>query len=158
METVATASICSMKGRTLLNHKAYQPKTKTPAQASSRNSLSKISRAYKQLTDSQMQSREVLAKHLKGISTFGKPLHINSGYRCPALNKALKGAKNSQHTKGQAADIASDNPHGLAELVLQKKLPFDQMILYSTFVHISHKHPGPQRGVVLYDEGYKERK
>ena len=36
-----------------------------------------------------------------------------------------------------------------------KKLPFDQMILYSTFVHISHKHPGPQRGVVLYDEGYE---
>lgn len=86
-------------------------------------------------------------------SAFGKPLHINSGYRCPELNKALKGAKNSQHTKGQAADIASDNPHELAELVMQKKLNFDQMILYSTFVHISHKHPGPQRRVVLYDEG-----
>lgn len=88
-------------------------------------------------------------------SAFGKPLHINSGYRYPVLNKVLKGAKNSQHTKGQAADIASDNPHELAELVLQKKLPFDQMILYGTFVHISHKHPGPQRGVVLYDEGYE---
>lgn len=82
-------------------------------------------------------------------SAFGKPLHINSGYRCPALNKALKGAKNSHHTKGQAADIASDNPHELAKFVLQKKLPFDQMILYSTFVHISHKHPGPQRGIVM---------
>ena len=101
METVAAASICSMKvipsiafnefsgsagdvtarsvkGRTLLNHKAYQPKTKTPAQASSRNSLSKISRAYKQLTDSQMQSWEVLAKHLKGISTFGKAAELLS--------------------------------------------------------------------------------
>ena len=82
-------------------------------------------------------------------SAFRKPLYINSGYRCPALNKALKGAKNSQHTKGQAADIASDNPHGLAELVLQNKLPFDQMILYNTFVHISHKQPGPQRGIVM---------
>lgn len=101
METVAAASICSMKvipsiafnefsgsagdvtarsvkGRTLLNHKAYQPKTKTPAQASSRNSLSKISRAYKQLTDSQMQSWEVLAKHLKGISTFGKAAELTA--------------------------------------------------------------------------------
>ena len=91
-------------------------------------------------------------------SAFGKPLHINSGYRCPALNKALKGAKNSQHTKGQAADIASDNPHRLAELVLQKKLPFDQMILYNTFVHISHKHARPQRGEVLYDAGYEGEK
>lgn len=88
-------------------------------------------------------------------SAFGKPLHINSGYRCQALNKALKGAKNSQHTKGQAADIASDNPHGIAELVLQKKLPVDQMILYNTFVHISHKHSGSQREVVLYDKGYE---
>lgn len=88
-------------------------------------------------------------------SAFGKPLHINSGYRCPALNKDLKGANNSQHTKGQAADIASDNPHCLADLVLQKKLPFDQMILYNTFVHISHKHTGPQRGLVLYDERYE---
>lgn len=82
-------------------------------------------------------------------SAFGKPLHINSGYRCPDLNKALKGAKNSQHTKGQAADIASDNPRELAEHVLQEKLPFDQMILYNTFVHISHKHPGPQRAIVM---------
>ena len=88
-------------------------------------------------------------------SAFGKPLHINSGYRCPALNKALKGAKNSQHTKGQAADIASDNPRELAELVLKEKLPFDQMILYNTFVHISHNHPVPQRGVVLYYEEYE---
>lgn len=29
------------------------------------------------------------------------------------------------------------------------------MILYNTFVHISHKHPSPQRGLVLYDEGYE---
>lgn len=41
------------------------------------------------------------------------------------------------------------------ELVLQKNLPLDQMILYNNFVHISHEHPGPQRGLVLYDEGYE---
>lgn len=29
------------------------------------------------------------------------------------------------------------------------------MILYNTFVHISHKHPEPQRELVLYDEGYE---
>lgn len=61
----------SVKGRTLLNHKAYQSRKKTPAQASSRNSLSKISRAYKQLTDSQMSAWAVLAGHMKGISTLG---------------------------------------------------------------------------------------
>ena len=37
----------SIGGRTLLNHKAYQAKVKTPSQAVSRDTLSKVSRAYK---------------------------------------------------------------------------------------------------------------
>ena len=36
---------------------------------------------------------------------YGKPITVTSGYRCPKLNTAVKGAKNSQHIKGQAADI-----------------------------------------------------
>ena len=58
-------------GRNILSVRAKQSKVVTPAQAVSRNKLSKISRGYKQLSDSQMTAWEVLAKHLKGISTFG---------------------------------------------------------------------------------------
>ena len=36
---------------------------------------------------------------------FGKPIRINSGFRCKALNEAVGGAKNSYHTKGRAVDI-----------------------------------------------------
>lgn len=36
---------------------------------------------------------------------FGKPVTINSGYRCPTHNKAVGGASGSYHTKGMAADI-----------------------------------------------------
>ena len=36
---------------------------------------------------------------------FGKPVHINSGYRCPNHNTRVGGAKYSQHMKGTAADI-----------------------------------------------------
>ena len=36
-----------------------------------------------------------------------KPLHINSGFRCLTLNLAVGGAPNSQHMKGEAADIAT---------------------------------------------------
>ncbi len=68
----------SIGGRTILNHKAYQAKTKTPAQAVSRNTLSKVSRAYKQLTDSQMKAWGALAEHLKGISTFGKAAEMTA--------------------------------------------------------------------------------
>lgn len=42
---------------------------------------------------------EPLRKH------FNEPILINSGYRCPALNKAVGGVLNSQHLTGQAADI-----------------------------------------------------
>lgn len=35
---------------------------------------------------------------------FG-PIHINSGYRCKDLNKAVKGVDGSWHTRGSAADI-----------------------------------------------------
>ncbi len=68
----------SIGGRTVLNHKAYQSKVKTPAQAVSRNTLSKVSRAYKQLTDSQMKAWGALAEHLKGISTFGKAAEMTA--------------------------------------------------------------------------------
>jgi uncharacterized protein YcbK (DUF882 family) len=36
---------------------------------------------------------------------FGKPICINSGYRGPKLNAAVKGSKTSQHCNGAAADI-----------------------------------------------------
>ena len=62
----------SVSGRTVLSSKAQHSKIVTPAQAVSRNTLSKISRAYKQLSDSQMNAWERLASHMKGISTFGQ--------------------------------------------------------------------------------------
>ena len=36
---------------------------------------------------------------------YGKPIHISSGYRCKELNKRVGGVKNSQHLKGEAADL-----------------------------------------------------
>lgn len=40
---------------------------------------------------------------------LGRALRITSGYRCPALNSAVGGAKNSRHMQGCAADIATDD-------------------------------------------------
>lgn len=61
----------NVNGRNVLSVRAKQSKVVTPAQAASRNQLSKISREYKQLSDSQMQAWEVLATHLKTVSYFG---------------------------------------------------------------------------------------
>lgn len=69
---------------------------------------------------------------------YGKPIIITSGYRCPALNKAVGGKPNSQHLKAQAADLKWDDDL-LAYLLQHAK--FDQLIEESSkrtkWLHIS---------------------
>lgn len=59
------------------------------------------------------------------------PLHISSGYRCPALNVATKGAADSQHMLGYAADVIPANVTKLtlARWVVANIPDFDQVIL-----------------------------
>jgi hypothetical protein len=61
---------------------------------------------------------------------FGIPFVPNSGYRCLALNRAVKSGDNSQHVKGEAVDVEVP---GVANFDLAywvyKNLPFDQLIL-----------------------------
>lgn len=89
---------------------------------------------------------------------WGKPLAINSGYRCPALNALVGGVDTSQHTRGEAADIAAPNPIKLAQLAYDTPAiwkEIDQMIVYPTFVHFSHRQGGPQRQQLLYNKSYR---
>ena len=76
----------NVQGRNVLSVRAYQSKVVTPAQASSRNQLSRISREYKQLSDSQMQAWEVLAQRLKGVSYFGKAAEMTGHNAFVRLN------------------------------------------------------------------------
>lgn len=100
--------------------------------------------------------KALVDKVLQPLRTaWGKPLVINSGYRCPELNREVGGVPTSQHIKGEAADVACDDPYALARLVRDLALPYDQMILYPTFVHFSHRLEGEQRGQILYNKTYK---
>ena len=47
------------------------------------------------------------------------PLHITSGYRCPAHNAACGGAKSSQHMLGMAADVQCADMGFLYEAALK---------------------------------------
>lgn len=74
---------------------------------------------------------------------YGKPIHVNSGYRCPALNKAVNGSKTSHHMTGLAADITAGSVAKnkiLFNLAQELDLPFDQLIDEKNFkwVHISY--------------------
>lgn len=68
----------------------------------------------------------------------GAPIAISSGYRSPALNKAVGGAANSAHVLGLAADISTAKltPKALALLIRQSDIAFDQLIYEGTWVHI----------------------
>lgn len=72
-----------------------------------------------------------------------KPITVNSGYRCPELNKAVGGAATSQHVKGEAADITTGSKEGNKRLfeIIRDNLPFDQLINEYDFswVHVSHR-------------------
>lgn len=70
---------------------------------------------------------------------YGQPVKISSGYRCQALNKAVGGVSNSQHMMGQASDIkiTGVTPTHIADYIANN-LPYDQVILYPTFVHVSY--------------------
>lgn len=59
---------------------------------------------------------------------WGKPLNVNSGYRCPALNKAVGGKPTSQHLKGEAADITTGSKaenKKLFEMIKESGLVYD---------------------------------
>lgn len=109
-----------------------------------------------EVRDAVKELTETILQPLR--DAWGKPLHINSGYRCPELNKEVGGKPTSQHLKGEACDVACDKPAELARLAAAMCLPYDQMIIYPTFVHISHKLKGQQRAQILYNKSYKGEK
>lgn len=84
---------------------------------------------------------------------YGKPITVNSGFRCPALNEAVRGSKTSQHMSGQAADIDTGERQQNKLLFehIRKNLPFDQLIDESNFawVHVSYRTDGKNRNQVL---------
>jgi len=73
---------------------------------------------------------------------YGKPIKVNSFYRCDALNKAVKGSATSQHTQGKAMDISTGTKTGnkLIYEWAKNNLIFDQLINEYDYawVHISY--------------------
>lgn len=56
-------------------------------------------------SDKVKYSTELMAKLEELRAYVGGTIGINSGYRTPSYNRSIRGASNSNHTKGLAADI-----------------------------------------------------
>lgn len=89
---------------------------------------------------------------------FGVPIHLSSGYRSAALNKAVGGSSSSQHCTGEAIDIDMDGTSITNKQVfdfIKANVNFDQMIWeFGTdanpdWVHVSYESTGKQRKQVL---------
>ena len=80
---------------------------------------------------------------------MNEPIKIGSGFRSRALNKAVGGVNNSQHMKGQAADLCIDGDMEKGKKwfnYIKDHLPFDQLIMEhnskgSYWVHVSFVYP-----------------
>lgn len=87
--------------------------------------------------------KELVEKVLDPLrELYGKPIYINSGYRCPELNKAVGGSNTSQHMTGCAADITAGSKEENEKLfnLIKDNLKFDQLIDEKNFqwVHVSY--------------------
>lgn len=92
-----------------------------------------------------IKNLELLVKNILDPlrENYGKPITVNSGYRCLELNQAVGGSKTSQHMLGLAADITVGSPKlnkQLFDLIIHLKLPFDQLIDEKNYrwIHVSY--------------------
>lgn len=86
-------------------------------------------------------------------AAWGRPIVVNSGYRCERLNRAVKGSATSHHLRGMAADITTGTRYGneqLFKLAQKLNLPFCQLIDEKGFqwVHISYDRGNVKREVL----------
>ena len=113
------------------------------------------------LTQPATKLPDGIEDNLKGLVTavlepvrerLGKPIVVNSGFRCPVHNRMVGGATGSQHVKGEAADIRfQDSRFKVQELAkaIVANGTWDQLIMYPTFVHVSYKRGGGNRREIL---------
>lgn len=89
---------------------------------------------------------------------FDRPIVVTSGYRCPALNRAVKGSPTSWHAQGCAADIRFER--GTTEVkdrdifeYIARNLPFTELIAEGVpigWVHIAISRGREQEKAIKY--------
>ncbi len=114
-----------------------------------------------------LRALQTTAEMLERIrSTLGVPIIITSGYRSPAVNRAVGGVTSSDHLTGQAADIVAPRygtPHLVATTLapLVSTLGIEQLILEGVkgkqWVHVSTRRPSKpiNRVITITDAGVR---
>ncbi|MBQ7470846.1 MAG: peptidase M15 [Prevotella sp.] len=117
-------------------------------------------------TEADIRRMRLLCEHvLEPLRRRFGVLRITSGFRCAALNKKVGGVKNSQHLRGEAADLHIGDPEVARKMIafLQEEgIEFDQCLLeYNRFrstrwVHISYVKGHNRRQAITQRGFYTE--
>lgn len=90
---------------------------------------------------------------------LGKAMFINSGYRCPQLNKLVGGSPTSEHLKGMACDFHCYGlyPKQIVRLIKNSNIKYTQLIEEHSkgaeWVHISYNKNNLKRETLLFENG-----
>lgn len=109
------------------------------------------------LPDSLLETAKFTAENLfEPIrALLGCAININSGYRCEALNVAVRGVPTSQHRKAEALDMKPNmNIQEAFQKIVDSDLVWDQIILEHDkaghiWIHASIKADGVNRQQVI---------
>ena len=105
-----------------------------------------------ELANLRFLCREVLEPARKVI---GEPIHVTSGYRCLALNRAVGGVAQSYHVRGLAADlhiVSAAHASRLADALNAQ--PYCDLILVehahgASWLHVQARKLSPRHRVNL---------
>lgn len=92
--------------------------------------------------EAEMANLVRLANFLEQVKEVlgGKPIIINSAFRCAEVNKAVGSSDKSQHRRGCAADIRVPGmtPDQVVSAIIESGLPYDQVIReFDRWTHVS---------------------
>jgi uncharacterized protein YcbK (DUF882 family) len=110
--------------------------------------------------ENELQNLKRLAAFLEEVKTVlgGKPVMINSAFRCKAVNDAVGSKDSSQHRIGAAADIRIPGmtPDEVVKAVIASGIGYDQIIReFDRWTHISvpnTKEMTPRRQALIIDK------
>lgn len=110
--------------------------------------------------DAEKNNLKRLAEFLEQVKTVlgGKPIMVNSAFRCKQVNDAVGSKDTSQHRVGCAADIRVPGmtPDEVVKAIIAAQLPYDQVIReFDRWTHISVPNTitqSPRRQALIIDK------
>ena len=99
------------------------------------------------------------AQGLEAVRTVlgGAPIIISSGYRSPAVNAAVGGAKASQHLTGEAVDFTAPRFGSVVDVfdaIRRSGIKYDQIIQeFGSWVHISFSDKPRGQALIIDSNG-----